>query len=112
MKRFALVLAAMLCCASADAAPPSVPPELVTWWDDWHTNPATPYTMTFPMHRRIATGKIVFDSHVPYMGQCRNELAIIRDNPATPPAVRRQCDTILGHFQMWPRRTGVIIDVP
>lgn len=111
MKRFALMLA-VLCCASAEAAPPSVPSQLVAWWDTWHINPATPYSLTFPVHRRIATGTIIIDSYVPYMGQCRQELSIIRDDPATPPSVRRQCEAMLGHFNLLPRRTGAIIDVP
>ena len=113
MRRFALVLAVVLASvAQVEAAPPSVPPELVAWWDAWHTNPSTPFVLTVPMERSLSTGKIIWYSNLPYAAQCRSELATVRDNPGTSPVARQQANAILSHWGMWPKRTGAIIDVP
>lgn len=112
MKRLLMLLAVLLCCSAANAAPPNIEPELATWWDNWHTNPATPYHLTFPVHRSMATGRIIPYSYVQYMGQCRGELGAIRDNPMNSMASRLQANAILGHFNLWPQRNGDVIDVP
>lgn len=112
MRRILIAAAVVLCGSVANAAPPSVEPELATWWDTWHTNPSTPYSFTFPVERSMATGRIIPRSYEPYKNQCRAELGAIRDNPMNSMAARLQAHIILGHFNMWPARNGTIIDVP
>lgn len=106
MRRMLIAAAVVLCGSVAIAAPPSVEPELATWWDTWHDAEGR---LIFPVER--TAGQIIPYSYKPYENNCRRQLRDIILDTTTSPAARAQAIVIQGHWGIWKRGTSPIIDI-
>jgi hypothetical protein len=110
MKRFTLVLAAALCCAAANAAPPDIEPELSTWWDNWHDNEGR---LAFPMERYASNpGRVIPYSHLKYELVCRRQLHDVMVDPSTSTAAFLQARAISRHWGLLPRGSAPSVVLP
>lgn len=100
---FATVL--VLACSRADAAPPSLHPDLHAWWDAHHDARGR---LICNRYRSVATGRLsVFIDWPAY-----KELREVMINPTTDPVAAHQASVRLGHWGCWQRAPGSIIDIP
>lgn len=109
MRRMLYAVAVVLCTSLSQAAPPSIEPELATWYDSWHD---AQERLIFPVERSLSTGQIINYSYQPYENVCRRQLYDIMVDPTASLAARYQAKVIYGHFGLWPRGISPVIDVP